>query len=606
VDRPLQALSVGCGPIGCDDEAVIRPGVSAPGSGTDPADGDLADGDLADGELADGDLADADAPGADPAGGDSRGRSLVRNTRTIATATVASRLTGFVRTAVMAAVLGVGGFNQAFTIANTLPNNLYEFLLGGILTSTLVPLLVQARERDRDGGLAYAQKLFSLLVYVLVAVSVLAVLAAPLLIRLYTSADVPADQVALASTWARFFLPQIVFYGVTALFGALLNTRGRYAAPMWAPVLNNVLVIAVFAVFAFVPGPDDPGPGDLSTAQLVTLGVGTTAGVVAMTLALAPALRSVGVRLRLRADLHGLGLRQTGRLAAWTLVYVAVTQLSYLVLTRLASDDAQLPTYTLAFTVWQLPHAVVAVSVITALLPAMSRHAVRGRLDRIRTDVDRGVRLSTLVLVPSALAFVVLGRDIAVLLFGHGATSPDEAARVGWTLAVFAVGLVPFSVYQLQSRAFYAMKDTRTPALVQVAVSAVLVAVDVLLSVVVTGPDRVYALAAGHAVAYVTGVALSVAVLRRRIGRPPRATAQRSSTPVYLLRLVIAGVVAVVVAGALSFAVGGAVPDGPARAGLALAIALPLGGIVYAAMVVALRVEEARALVDSARARLTR
>lgn len=575
--------------------------MSAPGSGLDPADGDLADAVPPGVALGDGPL-----EGGEPAGGDAGGRSLVRNTRSIATATVASRLTGFMRTAVMAAVLGVGGFNQAFTIANTLPNSLYEFLLGGILTSTLVPLLVQARERDTDGGLAYAQKLFSLLVYVLVAVSVLAVLAAPLLIRLYTSAEVPAEQVALASTWARFFLPQIVFYGMSALFGALLNTRGRYAAPMWAPVLNNVLVMAVFAVFELVPGPASPGPGNLSTAQLATLGVGTTAGVVAMTVALVPSLRSVGVRLRLRVDLHGLGLRQTGRLAAWTLVYVAVTQLSYLVITRLASNDAQLPTYTLAFTVWQLPHAVVAVSVITALLPAMSRHAVRGRLDRIRTDVDRGVRLSTLVLIPSALAFVVLGRDIAVLLFGHGATTPDQAARVGWTLAVFAVGLVPFSTYQLQSRAFYAMKDTRTPALVQVAVSVVLVAVDVLLSLVVTGPDRLYALAAGHAVAYVTGVALSVAVLQRRIGRPPRPTAQRSSTPVYLLRLFVAGVVAVAVAGVLAFAVGGAVPDGPVRAALALAVAVPVGAAVYALAVVALRVEEARTLVASARARLTR
>ncbi len=545
-------------------------------------------------------------PAGDAAGGDANGRSLVRNTRNIATATVASRLTGFVRTAVAAAVLGVGGFNQAFTIANTLPNSLYDVLLGGILTSTLVPLLVQARERDRDGGVAYTQKVFSLLVYVLLAVSVLAVVVAPLLIRLYTNVKVPADQVALAGTWARFFLPQILFYGLTSLFGALLNTRGRYAAPMWAPVVNNVLVIAVFLVFAVVPGPGRPGPGNLSTAQLVTLGAGTTAGVVAMTVVLVPSLRSVGTRLRLRLDLRGLGLRQTGRLAAWTLAYVAVTQGSYVVITNLASNDDQLPTYTVAFTIWQLPHAVVAVSVITALLPAMSRHAVRGRLDRIRTDVDRGVRLSTLVLVPSALAFVVLGRDIAVLLFAHGATTVGEAARIGRTLAVLAVGLVPFSVYQVQSRAFYAMKDTRTPALVQVVVSAVLVVVDVLLSAVVTGPDRVYALAAGHAVAYLAGVAMSVAVLQRRIGRPPRATAQRCSTPVYLQRLLLAGVLAVAVAGVAGWAVGGAVPDGPARAGLALIVALPVGGIVYLVMLVVLRVEEARHVLAAVRARVAR
>ena len=424
------------------------------------------------------------------------GRSLIRSTRTMAVGTVASRVTGFLRTAVMAGVLGAGGLTQAFNIANTLPNNLYEFLLGGILTSTLVPLLVQARERDADGGLAYAQKLFGLLVGTLALVTVLAVVLAPWLIRLYNNSDDPA-QIALSAAWARFFLPQILFYGMSALFGALLNTRGRYGAPMWAPVLNNLVVIVTFGLFVLVPGPADPRPGGLSGAQLGVLGVGTTLGVIAMTVALLPSLRAVGIRMRVRLDLRGLGLRQIGRLAGWTLVYVVATQASYLVITRLASAVTQKPTYDYAFTVWQLPHAVVAVSVITALLPAMSRHAVHGRLAEIRADIDRGTRLSTLVLIPSALAFVVLGRQIAVLLFAHGRTGIGEADRIGWTLAVFAVGLVPFSVYQLQSRAFYAMKDTRTPALIQVAVSVVLVVVDVALSVAVSGPGRVYVLAAG-------------------------------------------------------------------------------------------------------------
>ncbi len=529
----------------------------------------------------------------------------MRDTRTMATATIASRVTGFLRTAVMAAVLGVGGLGQAFTVANTLPNNLYEFLLGGILTSTLVPLLVQARERDADGGLAYAQKLFSLVAGTLLVVSVVAVLAAPFLVGLYNDSGDPAE-LRLAGDWARFFLPQIVFYGMTALFGALLNTRGRYAAPMWAPVLNNLVVIATLGVFLLVPGPDRPGPGTLSSAQFVVLGIGTTAGVVAMTLALVPSLRELGIRLRLRVDVRGLGLRQIARLAAWTLVYVAATQLSYLVLARLASPNQQLPTYTYAFTVWQLPHAVVAVSVITALLPAMSRHAVRGRVDRIRADIDRGTRLSALLLVPAALAFVVLGRDIAVLLFAHGQTTVAEAGRIGWTLAVFAVGLVPFSIYQLQSRAFYAMKDTRTPALVQVAVSVVLVGVDVGLSAVVRSTDRVYALAAGHAVAYLAGVALSVVLLRRRIGRSPLPTATRSSIGSLLFRLVVAAVIGAAVAGGIARLTGSVLPDGPLGAGVTLAVALPVGAAVYLAVVLALRVGEARQLVGGIRARLGR
>ena len=585
---------VGVTPVGVTPGAV-SPGAVAPGAMTPVAVTPVA---VTPGAV---------APGAGAAAGDGvePGRSLVRNTRTMATATVASRVTGFLRTAVLAAVLGVGGLGQAYNVANTLPNNLYEFLLGGILTSTLVPLLVQARERDADGGLAYAQKLFSLVVATLVVVSVLGVLAAPTLVGLYDGSP-NADELTLAGNWARFFLPQIVFYGMTAVFGALLNTRGRYAAPMWAPVLNNVVVIATLVLFVLVPGPAEPGPGALSTAQFVVLGVGTTAGVVAMTVALLPSLRAVGIRLRPRVDLRGLGLGAIGRLAAWTLVYVAATQLSYLVLTRLATPAHQQPTYIFAFTVWQLPHAVVAVSVITALLPGMSRHAVRGRVDRIRADIDRGTRLSVLLLVPASLAFIVLGRDIAVVLFAHGQTTVAEADRIGSTLAVFAVSLVPFSVYQLQSRAFYAMRDTRTPALIQLVVSLVLVVVDVALSAAVQGSDRVYALAAGHTVAYVCGVALSVALLRRRIGRPPLPTPTRWSMGGLLVRLVAAGVGGAVVVALVARLVGSVLPDGALGSGVSLLVAVPAGAAVYLATVLELGVGEARELVGGIRARLGR
>ncbi len=600
----------------CEHDGVARVGVSSPGADAGdtagPASGPgagVAAGEGSAGGGGEATAVEAGRGGADRAGqsgvGERAGRSLIRSTRTMAVATVASRLTGFLRTAVMAAVLGAGSFNEAFVIANTLPNNLYEFLLGGILTSTLVPLLVQARERDSDGGLAYAQRLFTLIAGTLLAVSVLAVFAGPWLVGLYSNTP-DAAELALAGRWARFFLPQIVFYGMSALFGALLNTRSRFGAPMWAPVLNNLVVIATFGVFLLVPGPARPGPGSLSRAQFAVLGVGTTAGVVAMTVALLPSLRAVGLRLRVRLDLRGLGLGHIGRLAAWTLLYVAATQLSYLVLTRLASRYQQQPTYTFAFTVWQLPHAVVAVSVITALLPAMSRHAVHGRLAEIRADVDRGIRLSALILIPSAVAFIVLGRDIAVLLFAHGRTDVAAADRIGWTLAVFAVGLVPFSVYQLQSRAFYAMRDTRTPALIQVAVSAVLVIVDVAFSALVRGEQRVYVLAAGHAIAYLTGVVISVAVLRRRLGRAAPTGSRGVGMRSYLARLAGAAMLGAGVAGLVASGMGALLAPGAGGAAIVLAVALPVGAAAYLLGLAVLRVSEVAALAHLVRTRLHR
>jgi putative peptidoglycan lipid II flippase len=237
-----------------------------------------------------------------------------------------------------------------------------------------------------------------------------------------------------------------------------------------------------------------------------------------MTAALLPSLRASGFRWRIRLDLHGMGLRRLSRLAAWTFLYVAATQLAFLVLTRLATGVDQLPQYVTALIVWQLPYAVVAVSVITALLPRMSRHAADGRIDLLRHDLDRGVRLSAVVLIPAALGLVVLGQPVAVALFAHGQTTIAQAEQVGSVLAVFALGLWPFSIYQLQSRAFYARSDTKTPALIQVLVSTTLVMVDVAASVTLPAQSRIYGLAAGLVIANWVGAALTTILFRRQLG----------------------------------------------------------------------------------------
>ncbi|PPK92220.1 putative peptidoglycan lipid II flippase [Kineococcus xinjiangensis] len=414
----------------------------------------------------------------------------------MALATAASRATGFVRLLLFAAVLGLGSVRQAFDVANVLPNVVYELLLGGVLSATLVPLLVQARSQSPGAALALAQRLLTLVLVVLVGVTVVAVLAAPWLVRLYTRSH-DAAEVALTVQWARYFLPQILFYGLAATVGAVLNASARFGAVMWAPVLNNVVVIATLGIFLLVPGPESPGPATLSGAQFLTLAIGTTLGVVAMAAALLPALRATGFRWRLRFDLRGIGLRALARMAAWTLLYVAATQVGVWVQTQLATAAGQLPTYTSAFTLWQLPHAIIAVSLMTALLPRMSASASHGRLGEVKADLDRGMRLCLIALLPITVVCAVCGPQIATVLFAHGATTTAQAEYVGAVLAVLAVGLVPFSVYQLQARAFYAQRDTRTPALVQCAVVTVLVTVQLVLAVLLPVEARSYALATG-------------------------------------------------------------------------------------------------------------
>lgn len=532
--------------------------------------------------------------------------SVARHSQVMAVATVVSRATGFLRLAVLVAVLGLGSVRQAFEVANNLPNSLYELLLGGVVTSTLVPLLVEAKARDADGGKAFAQRLLGLVLVASAGLAVLAVLFAPGLVRLYsTSAD--RAQIALAVRWARFFLPQIVFYGLATAMAAVLNSRGRFAAAMWAPILNNVVVIVTLVLFVLVPGPRHPSAGDLSMSQLVVLGVGTTAGVVAMTVAVLPSLYASGTRLRVSLRVRGMGLRRLARAAGWTLLYVLMTQVAYLVLSRLATGVGQQPTYATAFTIWQLPHAVATVSVITALLPRMSQQAVEGRLDLLRRSVDQGVRLVVMLLVPAVVLFVVLGRQVAVVLFAHGATSHSQAERVGWVLTVFAFGLVPFSVYQLQARAFYALRDTRSPALIQVAVSVVLILVDVALSATLPDHLRVYGLAAGHAGAYTVGVALSRSLLRRSLGpRLPSAAGSRSPIGQVLPKVLTAGALAAGVATAVALAGQHALPHHWADSALILLTGATLGGAAYLAAGLLLHVEEALALSRALRIHLTR
>ena len=517
---------------------------------------------------------------------------LGRSTRTMALGTIASRGTGFLRTAVLASVLGVEGVAAAYNVANTTPNIVYELLLGGVLTSVVVPLLVRAAKTDEDGGAAYAQRLLSLTVLVLGGAAVLLVLAAPLLIDLYAG-DLDPESRELAVVLARFFLPQVLFYGAGAVLGAILNVRGSYAPPMWAPVLNNVVVIATGLAFLVVRGSGELTADGLTGGQVALLGLGTTLGIVAQTVALVPALRSVGFSLRPRGGLAALGLRRVAHLAKWVLVYVVANQLAYLVVVRLSSDDALVedgrgyPSYVYAFVLWQLPHAVVAVSVITALLPRMSRAAADDRTDDLRASLNRGLRLTVAVLVPAAVAFVVLGREIATVVFARGEVSVGDARFIGLLLGVFALGLVPFSTYQLQLRAFYAMQDTRTPTLINLGVNATLVVVDVALYLLLPEQWRVVGLAVGHATSFAAGLVLCSVVLSRRIGGLDGDAVVRTA-----VRCLVASLLPGLLALGAAALVTGTVGEGPLGAALALLLGGALLGAGYVLLTRRMRVTE--------------
>ena len=519
--------------------------------------------------------------------------TLLGSARSMAVGTIASRATGFLRTAVLAAVLGVLGVADAFNVANTAPNIVYELLLGGILTSVVVPLMVRAAKDGEEQGRAYAQRLLSATLLGLGGASLLLVLLAPQIIDLYAPGSTDQATRDLAVLFARFFLPQVLFYGLGAVMGAYLNSRGRFGPPMWAPVLNNVVVIATGLLFLLVPGPTLLTSGTITDTQVGVVGVGVTVGIVAQTVALLPALRATGLRLRLRLDLRGSGLGSAARLARWTALYVLCNQLALLVVVRLAlasSNGAQgrgYSAYVYGFLLWQLPHAVVAVSIITALLPAMSRAAADGRLDALREQLDRGLRLTIAVLVPAGVVYLVLGRAIATVVFAHGRVSVPQARLIGELLAVFACGLLAFSTYQLQLRAFYALQDTRTPALVNLVVTATAVSLDLLLFVLLPDPQRILGLAAGQSASYLLGVAVCTRVLSRRVPPDPAGHVLRTAA-----RCLAAAAPAALVAALLDRGLGAVLGEDWPAALVVLAVAVPLLGLTYVALASRLRVSE--------------
>jgi putative peptidoglycan lipid II flippase len=447
--------------------------------------------------------------------------AFVRNTAVMSVGTALSRVTGFLRLSAMAYAMGIAETRlaDAYNIANITPNIVYELALGGILSSVFLPVFVEwLQSRGRDAAWDVARKVLGIAAVSLSIIGVLGIVAAPWIIRLYT-VGVPAGQRQvvedLASFFLRWFMPQIVFYGIGAVATGLLNAHRRFAVPMFAPILNNLIVIATFLTFAAM---SHPGQAVLATGpQKLVLAVGTTLGVVVMTVALWPSLRRLGFRFRWRPGWMDEAVVRIAHLAKWVVVYVVANQLGYLVVLILAARvKGGYTAYAAAFMLFQLPHAIFVVSVFTALLPAMSSRWVEGDRHAFRELLARGIRWTAVIVVPAALGYLVLAVPIVRLLLEYGVAGPKSTDLVAGILVLFSLGLFSFSTFQLLLRAYYSMQDTRTPALVNIAAVCLNVLVD-LVFVLALGMG-VRGLALGHAIAYTFGSIGLLALIRRRLG----------------------------------------------------------------------------------------
>jgi putative peptidoglycan lipid II flippase len=451
--------------------------------------------------------------------------SLARSTALMATGTLLSRITGLLRVTVLVATLGVGESRLAdvYNVANTTPNIIYELVLGGILSSIFVPVFVEVRStRGQRQAWHVARATMTIAIAGLGLLAAVTMVAAPWIIRLYVHSGSPeerAQAIEVGGQLLAMFMPQIVFYGVGAVMTGLLNAHRRFGVPMFAPILNNLVVIAVGLTFHALVGQQVPQVGEVTGGQKLLLGLGTTAGVAAMTLVQWPFLRRIGFRFHFVWNWRDRAIRKMATLSAYTVGYVITNQLGYLLVPVLAYGvQGGYTAYTTAFIFFQLPHGVFAVSVMTALLPPLSEQAVVRDWDAFRTTLARGIRLTAAVLLPAALGYLALAGPIVRLLLEHGVVTEASTSLLVPVLMVFVLGLVPFSTFQLVLRAFYALQDTRTTFRVNLVSVGVNVVADLLLFNLLPLRWKIPGLALGHAISYTVGSALLLYLMSKRIG----------------------------------------------------------------------------------------
>ncbi|MEH0428889.1 murein biosynthesis integral membrane protein MurJ [Streptomyces stelliscabiei] len=541
-----------------------------------------------------------------------RASGLLKSSAVMAAGTMVSRLTGFIRSAMIVSALGLSLLGESFQVAYQLPTMIYILTVGGGLNSVFVPQLVRAMKDDEDGGEAYANRLLTLVMVILGLLTALAMFAAPLLVRALSTplaTDPAANDVAV--TFTRYFLPSIFFMGIHVVMGQILNARGRFGAMMWTPVLNNIVIIVTLGAFLWVYG---SAANSHMTVESIPpegerlLGIGILLGLVVQALAMIPYLRETGFRMRLRFDWKGHGLGKAAMLAKWTILFVLANQAGALVVTQLATAAVTetkiagtgFSAYANAQLIWGLPQAIITVSLMAALLPRISRSAAEDDTGAVRDDISQGLRTTAVAIVPIAFGFVALGIPMCTLIFGSSGTG--AATNMGFMLMAFGLGLIPYSVQYVVLRAFYAYEDTRTPFYNTVIVAAVNASASAVCFSVIPARWAVVGMAASYGLAYMIGVGIAWRRLKKRLG----GDLDGSRVMRTYARLSIASLPAALLSGAACYGISRTLGQGVGGSMLALAGGgIVLLGVFYVAAR-RMRIEELNSMVGMVRGRLGR
>ncbi len=528
----------------------------------------------------------------------------------LASGTVVSRILGFISAIILARTLGiVGSGADTFALANQIPNNVYALVAGGVLSAILVPHIVKAG-LDKDGGQSFINKIITLGFVLFLLVAVIATLLAPALVALYSQQSgtggrgLSPEELALATAFAYWCLPQVLFYALYSLLGEVLNARKVFGPFTWAPALNNVVAMAGLIVFAqLFPDANTANALAWTPTMVMVLAGSATLGVASQAIILFAFWRRAGLSYRPDFRWRGVGLAHTGRAATWMLGMIVLAQLAGIVQANVASlaagsDAPSLAILRFSWLVFMLPHSVVAVSLATAYFTRMSTHARDGNREELADDIRSSLARIGIFMVLASVGIVTVALPFA-RQFGTDHSSVTDMALV---IMLYAVGLVPFSVLFIVQRVFYALEDTRTPFFLQLSQSLVFVALALVVATFPT-PAIAFGLALSASIAGMVQTLIALVVLSRRLGGFSYASLARSYAT-YALAALPASAAGV----GILMAFGGAELGAIATSGAIPAIGV--GALITVAMVVVytgtlfiLREKELHNFVSALRAR---
>ena len=456
-----------------------------------------------------------------------KNNDLFRASGVMAIGTILSRITGFFRAILGVAVLGTALLADAYNVANTMPNILYNLLVGGALTAIFVPQLVRSFS-DEDGGHGFASRLVTTISGILLLLVLVGIIFAPALVRLYAPEFATAGfekEFSIAVAFTRYCLPQIFFLGLFTMLGQVANARGSFAPLMWAPIANNLVVIAVFAGVLIMQ--NSVTVENITDGQIQLLGWGTTLGIVVQALILIPVVKRSGIRLRPIFGVAGLG--KSFSLAGWTLVYVLISQIGYLITVNVAtsaavrSAQAGISTgvgftpFTAAYYIMLLPYSIVTISIVTALLPHLSKLAIDKNVDEVKKQLIRAIRMCGVVTVPSSVAFLLFGSLMTeVLYFG---ISLEDSRYIGYVLSALSLGLVAFSINLILIRGFNAFEDTKTQVISILIINIVSSALAYLFLASLENEHVTIGLGLAFSISYIIGLFVTISLLKKHVGK---------------------------------------------------------------------------------------